>query len=311
VEKMETKEQGNQAEVKQTKVEVEKTTIIRKIHQIWVQGSEHFKKAQPEFYSFSQKWSQLYPTFEHKVWSEEDYLPLIRAYSSELEDVYHACPTFAAKSDIARYVILAAEGGLYADTDYEAFKNCEYLLRDVDLVIVAMHLTKNKLLFANFQYNTAWMYSVPNHPLFHLLLKTIATTKFNPKQYSVYDYVFNVTGPRAFGSAIQELQLTTDPKTRILPHSLIELADFSTVGITQFNEAHILLEYPFAVGMHRCDGSWIKNIGTVKQLFGSVYTWLTNWSEMVHIVTVVMVIVFLTLSCVALWKFKHKKCSPA
>jgi mannosyltransferase OCH1-like enzyme len=287
------------------------TPLVRKIHQIWVQGAEHFAKSQPEFFTFSQKWKELYPDFEYKLWSETDYLPLIGNCSKQLDDVYHTCPTFAAKSDIARYVILQSEGGLYADTDYEAFKNCEYLLRDIDLVVVAMNLTKNKLLFGNFQYNTAWMYSKPDHPLFRQLLNTIESTPYDAKQYSVYDYVFNVTGPRAFGSAIQDLKLTTDPNTRILPHSLIELADFSTVGITKYNAAQILLEYPFAVGVHRCDGSWIKNIGTVKQIFGSFYTWLTNWSEMVHIVMVVLLIVCFILGFVALWKFKHKKCSPS
>jgi mannosyltransferase OCH1-like enzyme len=254
--------------------------MIRKIHQIWIQGAEHFQQTQPEFYQYSLKWKLLFPDFTYKLWSEADFLPLLEQFDSRLLTIYQKAPTYAGKSDISRYVILHLEGGLYADTDYEPFKNCSYLFEGMNMCVVAMALSKNKLLFADVRYNTAWIYSVPNLPFWKEML--ISFHEYDPKKESKFDYTWS-TGPKTFAKLITEKDLVHDPLVRILPHPMIECADFSNVAITKYNEAEILQRFPYAVGIHRCAGSWIQNIGTVKLVFGEFYTWLSDWSEMVHI----------------------------
>jgi mannosyltransferase OCH1-like enzyme len=92
-------------------------SLVRTIHQVWVQGIDEFKKT--KFYKFSQEWPKLFPNWNYKLWSEQDYMPLIKQYSTKLVDTYNNSPSYAFKSDIARYVILWYHGGLYVDTDYE------------------------------------------------------------------------------------------------------------------------------------------------------------------------------------------------
>ncbi len=280
--------------------------MIRKIHQIWVQGANHFEEKQPDFFSFSKKWPILFPECEYKLWSEEQYLPLIEDYSASLLAAYQRAPNFACKSDIARYVILHKYGGLYADTDYEPFKNAEYLMQDMDLVVVAMHLSKNKRLFGDFKYNTAWIYATPGHTLFQTMLTKIEHTPFDAKQFRPFDYIWTITGPKAFGNAIEDLNLVQDLHVRILDHPTVEVADFSTVAITKYNQEEVLLQFPYAIGIHRCDGSWINNIRTVKQIFGEFYTWLTEWSDFVHIALVVLLIICPIIFLI-LWKTRCNK----
>ncbi len=257
-----------------------------KIHQIWIQGLDHFKEHQPEFYKYSLLWKQIYPDFEYKLWSEVDYIDLM---DEELKISYDKAPSFSAKSDIARYTILCKEGGLYADTDYEPFKRCSYLFNDneVDLVAIAMNLSKNRLLFGNYKFGTAWIYGKQNFVLFETLLSSFRKNPYDPKKWTKFQYAWEITGPKAFGDAIEKLDLFQNERVRILPHSLIEVADFSNCAITSRPRSAILNEFPFAVGIHRMDGSWIKNAHGVKTTFGEFYTWFTSWSDFVSIGLVV------------------------
>ncbi len=265
----------------------------KKIHQIWIQGETHFKEKQPEFYRFSQLWNIIYPDFEYKLWAETDFLPLM---SEEIQKAYVKAPSFSSKSDIARMWILLNQGGLYADTDYEPFKRCSYLFNDeeVDLVVVAMNLSKNRLLFGNYKFSTAWIYAQPNFILFEKLLENISKKPFDNKKWTPFSYAWEVTGPKAVGDMIETLNLQNNERVRILPHSLIEVADFSNCAITAKPKEFILNEFPFAVGIHRMDGSWIKNAHGLKTAFGGFYTWYVNWSDFVGIglvVTVLMIII--------------------
>lgn len=283
----------------------------KKIHQVWIQGAEHFASKQPEFYAASLKWPVLFPDFEYKLWSEVDFLPLLNQFHPNFQEVYEKAPNFSAKADIARHAILFFEGGLYVDTDYEAFKNFEYLLADADIVVVGMHFTKSKELFGNFKFGTAWIYSIPEQPLFAHMLTKMVENPFDPHKITSYDYCWGVTGPYAFGTAIKELNLLSNPRVRVLPHPLIELADFSNVAITKKTAEEIIIEFPYAVGIHRCDGSWTNNIRTIKQIFGEFYTWVNNWSDFVHIGLLILLLL-IPLSCVGIWKVRQRNmiCTP-
>jgi len=254
--------------------------MIKKIHQVWIQGPQHYQDTHPHFYKFSQRLQELFPDFEYKLWGETDFLPLM---SLKLQETYKSAPSFSAKSDIARYWILEREGGHYADTDYEPFKRYDYLFEHMDLVVVAMHLSKNKLLFGNYRYGTAWMYATPHHTLCQHMLQQFEETPFDKKKFTPFDYAWQITGPKGFGNMMVKLNLEQNSKVRILPHPMIETADFSTVAMASMSEQEILKEYPYAVGVHRMDGSWIANAKSIKQTFGVFYTWLTSWNDFINI----------------------------
>lgn len=88
--------------------------IPKAIHQIWIGD-----KLPDEFAAYAAEWRRLHPDFEYRLWDGNSIL-------SEWPNEAHTmarCGTPAAKSDYARLLILEKYGGLYADTDFQPFKN--------------------------------------------------------------------------------------------------------------------------------------------------------------------------------------------
>lgn len=283
-------------------VEVKERKIL-KVHQVWIQGLEHFKETQKDFYRFSLLLQEYYPNYEYKLWGEKDFLPLLERFSFALLQAYHLAPSYSAKSDFARWVILYYEGGLYVDTDYEPFKNCEYLFQDekIDLVIVAMNLTKNKILFGNYRYSTAWIFARPNCIYVSYMLQKMANNPFSKKMYSDFQYAWEITGPKSLTDIEQQYQLSKQPNVRVMDHSMIEVGDFSNLEATMQTREEILDQFPFAVGIHRMSGSWIQNATGLKNTFGRFYAWVTSWSDFIHIGLLVVPLLFL-ISFLIGWK---------
>ncbi len=285
--------------------------MIKRIHQIWIQGEEHFKETQPNYYKMSQIWTVLYPDFEYKLWSELEFIELIAQFSPELLISYHQAPNFASKSDIARYVILYNFGGLYVDTDYEPFKRCDFLFLDVDLVLVRVHLSKIKILFSSFTYNQAFIYSGKTQdPFFHQLITRTRLNPFRTSNMNNEEYTLNITGPRAFMNTVYEMNLEKSDKVRIVPHCMIEVADFSHLSLTIANAETILKEAPYAVGVHRLGSSWTASaLSFMKNVFGSTYDYVCEWSEIFLIVIVILnilMLLFLIILSIKCYKFKRK-----
>lgn len=283
------------------------------IHQIWIQGETHFKETQPAFYEFSKRWKEHYPECGYKLWSEEDILPVLEAHSDALVRAYELAPSKSAQSDIARYALLHSnttgyDAGLYADTDYESFKRCDYFFQDTNIttVLVAMNLSKNKLLFGNYRYSTAWLYARQQSPVLKYMLAWIAQRPYDETKYTKFQYAWEITGPKGLGTIVQQYNIENNPSVRIVPHSMIEVADFSNLAVTYKTKEEILADYPFAVGVHRCDGSWIKDAKGLKATFGRFYAWVNSWSDFVSIGLLVAPIFILILVFI-LWKVFRRR----
>ena len=283
--------------------------MIKKIHQIWIQGSKHYEETQKEYYKISQSWSKIYPDFEYKLWSEEDFMPLMEKYSVDLPKSYHDAPNFACKADIARYVILYYEGGLYVDTDFEPFdKRFDFLFHDTDLVLVRAHLSKIKLIFNGGSYNQAFMYAGKlEHIFFTSLLKTICLTPFSKSSQSKINYTLDITGPRGFAQKVAILQLESDLKVRILPHCMVEVADCSNMKVTKMTKEEILLDFPFAIGVHRLAATWIPCMQAAYTPL-VLYTWISDWSDLWLIsLILISLILFITMVIMTCKKQKSSK----
>lgn len=257
-----------------------------KINQIWIQGIDHLRRTQPEFYSYLQLWKVLFPNCEHKLWSEKDYLPLIEEYSKDLLAIYNSAPSFACKCDIARLVILYSQEGanLYVDTDYEPFRNFEYLINDpsINLAIVAMNLCKSKIFFGNYRYSNAWIYAKGGCSYLKVMLNRIIAHPYNSSKYSAFKYTWNITGPNGLTTVVKELDLIHCDDVRILPHSMIEVAAFPNTVTATASKAEILKTHPFAVGVHRMNASWMKWAFVYKQ-FGRIYSFYNDWDDFIII----------------------------
>ena len=92
-----------------------RNAIPKIIHQIWLGPrtipEQHLKN--------SQKWQELHPNWEYKLWREVD----IENWSFESKDLFNKASSYQEKADILRYEILNKHGGLYVDMDYRPLKN--------------------------------------------------------------------------------------------------------------------------------------------------------------------------------------------
>jgi GR25 family glycosyltransferase involved in LPS biosynthesis len=92
--------------------------IPKTLHFIWLGG-----QPLPANLRYNmQRWRDLHPTWEVQLWTEANIPPLRNAGR------FAVARTLAQQSDIVRYEILLAHGGVYADLDFEPLRNIEPLL---------------------------------------------------------------------------------------------------------------------------------------------------------------------------------------
>lgn len=261
--------------------EYSRKNMIRKIHQVWVQGEEHFKKTQPIFYSYSTLWKELFSNYEYKLWVEEDYLPLIQQYSYKLLDVYNTPQLpYAGKSDIARYVILYYIGGLYIDADVEPYKCFDFLIEgdNIDLVLVGMALCRSKYYLSSYRYGNTIIYSKEGCIYIKAMIDRIIENPYNKQKYGISKYIWSYSGPGGLTHIVDELQLYNKPNVRIIPHNMVEVCDFSNLGILLLSKEEVIRRYPFACSSHKLAGSWIFAINFWKKI-GLIYSLYNEWND--------------------------------
>lgn len=92
--------------------------IPRIAHTIWL--DEPFPKKHKSFW---RRFRELHPTWDVMVWDDSSRLGWMQCYETFLEQ-----DTWAGKSDVLRYELLARFGGVYLDTDVEPLKPLDPLL---------------------------------------------------------------------------------------------------------------------------------------------------------------------------------------
>ncbi len=286
--------------------------MTAQIIQIWIQGVDHLRETRPEQYEDSLMWKQQYPDFIHHIYGEDECLPILDQYSPELLKAYHLAPSYSSKSDILRYLLLyvstTEKVSLYADLDYSSFKRADFLFEDpkINLVLSAMNLTKNKLLFGNYKFGTCWLASRGGCTHLKKMLDSIAANPYDPKKYTPYQYSWCASGPRGLSDLVEKYKLDQESDVRILPHTLVELSDFSNLAVTTMTKDEILSQYAWALGVHRMEGSWIENAQGLKATVGQFYSWVTSWSDFVHI-GLIIVPLFIMIVVLIVWSVRRKK----
>ena len=100
--------------------------IPRVFHRIWMGGGI---PARDEGYG--RAWLELNPGWEMRTWREWN-LPALRNQA-----LFDRAPSYASRSDIARFELLYRFGGVYIDTDFEPLRPIEPLLADVACFVPA------------------------------------------------------------------------------------------------------------------------------------------------------------------------------
>ena len=100
--------------------------IGRTLHQVWWQG---VASVPVHFEANRRTWARNHPSWDLKLWDEVSVSTLVNtSVPASFAARFHALPTKIQKADAARYAILHAEGGLYADMDIESVASLDELL---------------------------------------------------------------------------------------------------------------------------------------------------------------------------------------
>ena len=105
--------------------------IPRIVHQIWL-GANPPPAA---FTRWRETFRQHLPGWEHRLWNDAACLELMRSHFPGAEARWLAIPRAAQRADVARYMIVAIHGGLYADMDCECRRPLDFLRPDDELVV--------------------------------------------------------------------------------------------------------------------------------------------------------------------------------
>lgn len=94
--------------------------IPRKIHYCWFG-----RGPMPELaLNCIESWHKFMPDYEYRLWNEDNF---DISYNQYVKEAYSA-KMYAFVSDVARLKVLAEEGGIYLDVDFEVFKPFDNLL---------------------------------------------------------------------------------------------------------------------------------------------------------------------------------------
>jgi hypothetical protein len=137
-------------------------SIPKTIHQIWLGP----KQISSEYLANSQRWKNLHPNWEYKLWREKD----LEGWNFESKDLFNKASSYQEKSDILRYEILNKHGGLYVDMDYKPLKNFDDIHEKYSFYgsIEPLLSKKQNLTIAN-----SIIASAPNNIIFYESLKRI------------------------------------------------------------------------------------------------------------------------------------------
>jgi mannosyltransferase OCH1-like enzyme len=141
-------------------------TIPRIIHQTAKDPSN----LPPLWAAFQASWKANHPTWEYKIWTDEENLNLCKERFPWFLETYVSLPKTIMRVDAVRYMYMYAYGGVYTDLDAESLRPLDGLLAGRAAVLAAMGSDLD-----TFEHSipNAFMASVPGHPIWVHLLRAV------------------------------------------------------------------------------------------------------------------------------------------
>jgi len=168
-------------------------TIPRKLHQVWLGPRRCPIEA-------INTWRDKNPSFEHKLWTEED-LPNLTLRNRNLFDAFHG--VYHAQADILRYELLYQLGGMALDADSICVRPLDDRFFDTNVTEGAWACSENKsgLLACGFIGGEA------GHPLFNALLNELQNLDVeaisNETREELHGATWVLTGPCCLSEVVK------------------------------------------------------------------------------------------------------------
>jgi inositol phosphorylceramide mannosyltransferase catalytic subunit len=187
--------------------------IPRIIHQTWKSD-----RLPPLFRMYQETWRRLHPGWEYRFYDDAACRRIVESHFPDLLALYDGCPHPVQRADIFRYLIVAREGGLYADMDMECLRNLDPLLEGQRAVFgVEDRLSPRRTRQLGHRYaervaNFIFA-SEADHPVWG---KVIGKLKGLPGAWDLTAEVLETTGPGMLTNVVlecrQSLGLTVLPR---------------------------------------------------------------------------------------------------
>jgi mannosyltransferase OCH1-like enzyme len=210
--------------------------IPKIIHQTWKTSS-----LPEQFHTYRETWIRHHPQWEYRFYDDAACRTVVQNAFPDLLTLYDRCLFPIQRADIFRYLVIAAEGGLYADLDMECYKNMETLLDGKE---ARFFNRRHPQQIANCIFAAK-----KNHPVFTKIMDEIALRldgRFPP------DEVIETTGPGMLSDVVHLYQRQYD--LHILPR-------ICWIPPTRPDYPNI---FPFNLHMyakHHFSGTWKDNNG--------------------------------------------------
>ena len=176
--------------------------IPRIIHQMWKTSD-----VPAAWKPLAESWKRHHPDWEYRLWTDEDCRHLVVERYPSLLPVYDAFSYNIQRADAARYLILHAMGGVYADLDIECLKPLTALLEGHAFVAALEPARHEKNLGEKNVACNAFMASVPGHRLLSAVADNLL--KIHP-EITFHREVLTTTGPLMLARVIRELGADAD-----------------------------------------------------------------------------------------------------
>jgi len=272
-----------------------RTGMVLLIHAIWMQGRENMLAAFPEYDRYWQSWANAFPEAEMVFWDDMAITELLKGNVFKdvplVLSVYNRLGNFGAKSDLARYAILFAQGGMYVDTDSECLKPFNHLLSTNHDFFVSWDDDKLALDGPS-ACNNHWFYAP--RPLFPGLLWLLQQITATAPSRSVSGLsVLALTGP----AALQKMVLRYAAVVNFLPAQSME-----SVRKRRFGRNLGLTGYVF----HHLSYSWFTKNKRVADLIQKAHNWCV-YNSIVLAISFMVIAVIVTIVCCALGAALYKQ----
>ena len=229
--------------------------IPKIIHQTWKTS---------ELPNHLQHWhnlvKELHPSWEVKLWTDEDNLELVKVHFPHMLDIYKSLEYNIMRVDVIRYMYMALYGGYYLDLDYELFTPFENEIYTSELILPLAREAENdgKTIIGNCIFG-----SVANHLFWQDVLANVYSNPPIKKIYNKRD-ILKLTGPEFitniyFNNPIK-YQATLPARNIFHP---------SSDSVKTNNYKDILIKTG-SKGIHHCEGTWLKTRNPFKNLISKI-----------------------------------------